>query len=60
MIYNGEQENFDDNDYGPEYCTDNVDNRHCDCWFDGNPCCDCGDNDDEEDHNDEEAPLVGH
>lgn len=49
MQYNGDAENFDDNDYGPEYCADNADNRHCDCWFDGNPCCDCGATEDEGD-----------
>lgn len=27
-----------------ERCWKREDGQHCTCWYDGNPCCSCGDN----------------
>ena len=28
-----------------EYCPAQEDEIHCVCWWDGEPCCSCGNND---------------
>ncbi len=29
------------------FCKDREDNLHCNCWWDGKPCCGCKDNGEE-------------
>ena len=40
-------EQFDDLPYNPEEwetpCPKREDKVHCDCWYDGEMCCACGD-----------------
>jgi hypothetical protein len=33
-------------DLEPE-CLDSKDGMHCNCWYDGEPCCNCGSNEGE-------------